>query len=79
MKNRMREIRTSGSVRGGDGNIPTYSADFRQTSDEEVIAAMARYSSQAKVGEAMSVREPAKGSSSSSDSADQASRAKDYD
>src|SRR5689334_8444259 len=26
VKNRMREIRTSGSVRGGDGNIPTYSA-----------------------------------------------------
>jgi hypothetical protein len=26
MRNRMREIRTSGSVRGGDGNIPTYSA-----------------------------------------------------
>ena len=26
MKNRMREIRTSGSVRGGDGNIPAYSA-----------------------------------------------------
>jgi hypothetical protein len=25
-KNRMREIRTSGSVRGGDGNIPAYSA-----------------------------------------------------
>src|SRR4051794_38794954 len=26
VKNRMREIRTSGSVRGGDGNVPTYSA-----------------------------------------------------
>ena len=26
MKNRMREICTSGSVRGGDGDIPTYSA-----------------------------------------------------
>src|SRR6185369_2870936 len=26
VKNRMRGIRTSGSVRGGDGNIPTYSA-----------------------------------------------------
>src|SRR5262245_5955664 len=26
MKNRMREFCTSGSVRGGDGNIPTYSA-----------------------------------------------------
>ena len=26
MKNRMREICTSGSVRGGDGNVPTYSA-----------------------------------------------------
>src|SRR3954465_5488464 len=26
LKNRMREIRTSGSVRGGDGNIPAYSA-----------------------------------------------------
>ena len=28
MKNRMREIRTSGSVRGGDGDIPTYSAAY---------------------------------------------------
>jgi hypothetical protein len=28
VKNRMREICTSGSVRGGDGNIPTYSAAF---------------------------------------------------
>ena len=26
VKNRMRVIRTSGSVRGGDGNIPAYSA-----------------------------------------------------
>jgi len=26
VKNRMQEICTSGSVRGGDGNIPTYSA-----------------------------------------------------
>ena len=26
VKNRMLEIGTSGSVRGGDGNIPTYSA-----------------------------------------------------
>ena len=26
MKNRMREIRTSGSVRDGDGNVPIYSA-----------------------------------------------------
>src|SRR4051812_40351734 len=26
VRNRMREICTSGSVRGGDGNIPTYSA-----------------------------------------------------
>ena len=26
MKNRMLEIGTSGSVRGGDGDIPTYSA-----------------------------------------------------
>ena len=25
----MREICTSGSVRGGDGNIPAYSATFR--------------------------------------------------
>ena len=29
VKNRMRESRTSGSVRGGDGNIPTYSAQCR--------------------------------------------------
>ena len=28
MKNRMREIRTSGSVRGEDGNILTYSAPY---------------------------------------------------
>ena len=27
MKNRMREIRTSGSVRGGAGDIPAYSAE----------------------------------------------------
>lgn len=27
MKNRMREIRTSGSVRDGDGDIPVYSAE----------------------------------------------------
>ena len=27
MKNRMREICTSGSVRGGGGNVPTYSAE----------------------------------------------------
>jgi hypothetical protein len=26
VKNRMREICTSGTVRGGDGDIPTYSA-----------------------------------------------------
>jgi len=26
VKNRMRKTRTSGSVRGGDGDIPTYSA-----------------------------------------------------
>src|SRR4051812_25405506 len=29
LKNRMREICTSGSVRGGDGNIPAYSATYR--------------------------------------------------
>ena len=35
MKNRMREICTSGSVRGGDGNIPTYSAlDAPQRGEE---------------------------------------------
>src|ERR1700736_5842427 len=28
VKNRMREICTSGSVRGGGGNVPTYSAAF---------------------------------------------------
>lgn len=27
VKNRMREIRSSGSVRGGAGNIPAYSAE----------------------------------------------------
>src|SRR3954465_8715926 len=32
VKNRMREIRTSGSVRGGDGNVPTYSAILHQIS-----------------------------------------------
>jgi len=26
VKNRMREFCTSGSVRGGDGNVPAYSA-----------------------------------------------------
>jgi len=26
VKNRMREIRSSGTVRGGDGDVPTYSA-----------------------------------------------------
>lgn len=26
VRNRMREFRSSGSVRGGDGNVPTYSA-----------------------------------------------------
>ena len=30
VKNRMREICASGSVRGGDGNIPTYSANDRE-------------------------------------------------
>ena len=30
LKNRMREICTSGSVRGGDGNIPAYSAEPRR-------------------------------------------------
>src|SRR5208337_2741975 len=35
VKNRMRETCTSGSVRGGDGNIPTYSAlDAPQWGDE---------------------------------------------
>src|SRR6185369_10757538 len=38
VKNRMRGIRTSGSVRGGDGNIPTYSAaggvEWRQSAPE---------------------------------------------
>ena len=38
MKNRMRETCTSGSVRGGDGDIPTYSAllvaERRQATDE---------------------------------------------
>ena len=36
MKNRMREICTSGSVRGGDGNVPTYSAAF-VTDRREVV------------------------------------------
>jgi hypothetical protein len=29
VKNRMREIRSSGSVRGGDGDIPAYSAECK--------------------------------------------------
>src|SRR6516164_4431355 len=34
VKNRMREICTSGSVRGGGGNVPTYSAfELPQCSD----------------------------------------------
>ena len=36
------------------GAIGFYYSDFRQTSDEEVIAAMARHASKAKVGEAAS-------------------------
>ena len=34
------------------GAIGYYYSDFRQTSDEEVIEAIARYSSDAKVGQA---------------------------
>src|SRR6516162_6552888 len=34
VKNRMREICTSGSVRGGGGNVPTYSAELAH---EEVM------------------------------------------
>ena len=34
MKNRMREICTSGSVRGGGGNVPTYSAQCVLTNRE---------------------------------------------
>jgi hypothetical protein len=30
VKNRMREFRTSGSVRDGDGNVPIYSATERR-------------------------------------------------
>lgn len=32
----MREIRSSGSVRGGDGNVPTYSANDAVRVAEEV-------------------------------------------
>ena len=39
MKNRMREICTSGSVRGGGGNVPTYSAE-RQA--DQTIGPVAR-------------------------------------
>src|SRR4051812_48184881 len=40
LKNRMREICTSGSVRGGDGNIPAYSAQ-RMTPDQELTRIIA--------------------------------------
>src|SRR3954464_15912897 len=36
VKNRMREICTSGSVRGEGGNILTYSAELTRTEDELV-------------------------------------------
>ena len=43
MKNRMREICTSGSVRGGDGNVPTYSAvDFFDAGSETSAKAAGR-------------------------------------
>src|SRR5260370_31643966 len=45
VKNRMREICTSGSVRGGGGNIPTYSAflapERRQVTEEGASVAQA--------------------------------------
>ena len=45
MKNRMREICTSGSVRGEDGNILTYSArllaERRQVTEEGTLLAEA--------------------------------------
>src|SRR5260221_3081579 len=45
VKNRMREICTSGSVRGGGGNVPTYSAlllaELRQVTEEGASAAQA--------------------------------------
>src|SRR3954465_15908028 len=40
LKNRMREICTSGSVRGGDGNIPAYSAQ-RMASHQELARIVA--------------------------------------
>jgi hypothetical protein len=45
VKNRMREICTSGSVRGGGGNVPTYSAlllaERRQVTEEGTSVAQA--------------------------------------
>jgi hypothetical protein len=45
VKNRMREICTSGSVRGGGGNVPTYSAlllaERRQVTQEGASVAQA--------------------------------------
>jgi hypothetical protein len=38
VKNRMREICTSGTVRGGDGNILTYSASNRQSASSSHIS-----------------------------------------
>ena len=38
-KNRMREIRSSGSVRGGDGNIPAYSAGREPDVGAELLEA----------------------------------------
>ena len=43
------------------GAIGYYYFDFRQTSDEEVIEAIARYSSDAKVGQATQGRGRANG------------------
>ena len=42
MKNRMLEIGTSGSVRGEDGNILTYSAKFGPGADIEEICSVWR-------------------------------------
>ena len=43
----MRVIRTSGSVRGGDGDIPAYSAQGRHTSSAVNVAEVAPFVSDA--------------------------------
>jgi hypothetical protein len=57
MRNRMRETCTSGSVRGGDGNVPTYSAgNFEQ---RRLAAGGGRLEQPREAGIAVGVQEAA--------------------